>query len=54
MYGDITPSNLGLREFLSACETYGLSHDIKFNHKKSMMILINKYTCRGKPLATKV
>ena len=39
------PSSVGLRELLSVCETYGLNHDIKFNHKKSAILI-----SRGKHL----
>ena len=42
MYADdlvvFSPSNVGLRELLSVCETYGLNHDIKFNHNKSAIL----------------
>ena len=45
MYADdmvvFSPSSVGLRELLSVCETYGLNHEVKFNHKKSA-ILINR------------
>ena len=34
-----------MRELLSVCETYGLNHDIKFNHKKSAILI-----SRGKHL----
>ena len=43
MYADdlvvFSPSSVGLRELLSVCETYGLNHDIKFNHKKNAILI---------------
>ena len=45
MYADdlviFSPSSVGLR--VSVCEIYGISHDIRFNHKKSAIMI-----CRGK------
>ena len=47
MYADdlviFSPSSVGLRALISVCEKYGISHDIRFNHKKSAIII-----CRGK------
>ena len=43
MYADdlvvFSSSSVGLRELLSVCETYGLNHNIKFNHKKSAILI---------------
>ena len=43
MYADdlvvFSPSSVGLRELLSVCEMYGLNHEIRFNHKKSAIII---------------
>ena len=43
MYADemvvFSPSSVGLRELLSVFETYGLNHDIKFNHKKCAILI---------------
>ena len=35
-----SPSSVGLRELLSVCETDVLNHDIKFNYKKSAILII--------------
>ena len=47
MYADdlviFSPSSVGLRALISVCEKYGISHDIRFNHKKSAIMI-----CRGK------
>ena len=43
MYADdlvkSSPSSVGLRELLSVCESYGLNHKIKFDHKKSAILI---------------
>ena len=42
MYADdlvvFSSSSVGLMELLSVCESYGLNHEIKFNHKKSAIL----------------
>ena len=47
MYADdlviFSPSSVGLRALISVCEKYGIRHDIRFNHKKSAIMI-----CRGK------
>ena len=47
MYADdlviFSPSSVGLRALISVCEKYGISHDIRFNYKKSTIMI-----CRGK------
>ena len=49
MYADdlvlMAPSALGLRKLLKTCESYGTSHDIKYNPKKSAVVV-----CKGKYL----
>ena len=46
MYADdlviFSPSSVGLRALIAVCEQYGISHDIRFNHKKSAIMI-----CRG-------
>ena len=46
MYADdlviFSPSSLGLRALISVCEKYGISHEIRFNYKKSAIMI-----CRG-------
>ena len=43
MYADdlviSSPSSVGLRELLSVCESYGLNHEIKLDHKKSAILI---------------
>ena len=40
----VSPSSVGLRALISVCEKYGISHDIRFNHKQSaIMICRSKY-----------
>ena len=47
MYADdlviFSPSSVGLQALISVCEKYGISHDVRCNHKKSAIII-----CRGK------
>ena len=51
MYADdlviFSPSSVGLRALIYVCEKYGSSHDIRFNHKKSAIMI-----CRGKHMKT--
>ena len=46
MYADdlviFSPSSVGLRALISVCEKYGISHEIRFNYKKSAIMI-----CRG-------
>ena len=46
MYADdlviFSPSSVGLRALVAVCERYGISHEIRFNHKKSAIMI-----CRG-------
>ena len=42
-----SPSSLGLRALISLCEKIGISHEIRFNHKKSAIMI-----CRGKYMYT--
>ena len=37
-----SPSSVGLRALISVCEKYGISHEIRFNYKKSAIMI-----CRG-------
>ena len=43
MYADdlavFSPSSVGLRYLISVCELYGESHDVLFNHKKSVIMI---------------
>ena len=37
--GIFSPSSVGLRALIAVCEQYGISHDIRFNHKKSAIMI---------------
>ena len=47
MYADdlviFSPSSIGLRAMITVCEEYAVSHDMLFNHKKSVILI-----CRSK------
>ena len=47
MYADdlviFSPSSIGLRALVTVCEEYAVSHDMLFNHKKSVILI-----CRSK------
>ena len=47
MYADdlviLSPSASGLSELIQVCESYGVNHDIKYNSKKSVVLV-----CRSK------
>ena len=47
MYADdlviFSPSSIGLRALITVCEEYAVSHDMLFNHKKSVILI-----CRSK------
>ena len=38
-----SPSSIGLRALITVCEEYAVSHDMLFNHKKSVILI-----CRSK------
>ena len=35
----ISPSSIGLCQLLRDCEKYGISHDVKYNAKKSAIMI---------------
>ena len=47
MYADdlviFSPSSIGLRALITVCEAYAVSHEMVFNHKKSVILI-----CRSK------
>ena len=47
MYADdlviFSPSSIGLRALITVCEEYAVSHEMLFNHKKSVILI-----CRSK------
>ena len=47
MYADdlviFSPSSIGLRALITVCEEYAVSHEMVFNHKKSVILI-----CRSK------
>ena len=51
MYADdlvvFCPSSTGLQTFLTICCKYGLSHDIKYNSKKSMVMIMKNRSCKN-------
>ena len=51
MYTDdlflISPSSAGLCQLLRECETFGMSHDVKYNAKKSAVMIFRSATLKG-------
>lgn len=51
MYADdlvlISPSSAGLCQLLRKCEKFGMSHDVKYNAKKSAVMLFRSVTLKG-------
>ena len=51
MYADdlvlISPSSAGLPQLLHECEKFGASHDLKYNAKKSAVMIYRSMTLKG-------
>ncbi len=51
MYADdfvvFCPSSRGLQTLLTVCDQYGVSHDIRYNAKKSMVMIIRNKSCKN-------
>ena len=51
MYADdlvlISPSSAGLCQLLRECEKFGMSHDVKYNAKKSAVMIFRSATLKG-------
>ena len=51
MYADdlvlISPSSTGLSQLLRECETFGTRHDVKYNAKKSAVMIYRSMTLKG-------
>ena len=51
MYADdfvlISPSSVGLCQVLHECEKFGLSHDVKYNAKKTAVMIFRSATLKG-------
>ena len=51
MYADdlvlISPSSAGLSQLLHECETFGTRHDVKYNAKKSAVMIYRSMTLKG-------
>ena len=51
MYADdlvlISPSSAGLSQLLRECEKFGTRHDVKFNAKKSAVMIYRSMTLKG-------
>ena len=51
MYADdlvlISPSSAGLCQLLRECEKFGISHDVKYNAKKSGVMIFRSATIKG-------
>ena len=42
----ISPSSVGLCQLLCECEKFGLSHDVKYNAKKSEVMIFRSVTLK--------
>ena len=51
MYADdlvlISPSSAGLSQLLRECEKFGTRHDVKYNAKKSAVMIYRSMTLKG-------
>ena len=51
MYADdlvlISPSSAGLSQLLHECEKFGTRHDLKYNAKKSAVMIYRSMTLKG-------
>ena len=43
----ISPSSAGLYQLLRECEKFGMSHDVKYNAKKSAVMIFRSATLKG-------
>ena len=43
----ISPSSAGLCQLLLECEKFGMSHDVKYNAKKSAVVIFRYATLKG-------